>query len=248
VAKTKLFPLLEQSGDAGALAWAARMNQGIYSIMRIVSNLRLLGDTGALRNSYKQRTNLGEWLEQLVQRLEPLMQEAQRELVVELPTQEVLCNINGDLLQRALLNVISNSIKYTEPGGKILLRVKRKGSGHIQISVQDDGCGISGEAIKTLEQIFSLGPQISDSRSGTGLGLYMAKKIMADHGGDLFLEWKKDQGTIVYLLLDTVSQQPQELEVRFRPPIMDSYSGYDPLLQELADVLPSSVFDLRGVD
>jgi signal transduction histidine kinase len=244
-AKSKLQPLFEESEDPGVLDWAARMNQGLYSMMRIVGNLRLLGDPKALQDTYKVRTNMTLWLEDLAKRLQTLLGYAQRNLVTELPRQDIFCEINEELLRRAILNVISNSVKYTEPGGSIVLRAEKRDSGHLQITIRDDGPGISGGAIKTMSQIMDFRPQIQDGRAGMGVGLYMAKKIMVDHGGDLFLVLKPDAGATVCLMLGTGNSR--DLEVH-RPKRADSYSGYDPFLQELADVLPSTVFDPRGVD
>jgi signal transduction histidine kinase len=245
-AKSKLQPLFEEAEDPVIRDWAARMNQGLYSMMRVVGNLRLLGDPKALQDTYKVRTNVTQWLKDLVDRLRPLLEDAQRKLVTELPRQDIFCEINAELLRRAILNVVSNSVKYTEPGGSIEFRAEKKDSGYLQITIRDDGPGISGGAIKTMPQIMDFRPQLRDGRTGMGVGLYMAKKIMVDHGGDLFLVLKPDAGATVCLMLGP--GHSRNLEVHFRSKMVDSYSGYDPFLQELADVLPSTVFDPRGVD
>jgi signal transduction histidine kinase len=248
VAKAKLFPKLEETEDSDALTWAAQMNRGIYAILRIIGNLRLLGDPEALTDTCKKRTNVTQWLEQVTQRLEPLMRDAQRDLVVELPKQAVYCDIHEDLLQRAILNVISNSVKYTELGGHIVFRAEKRDPGRLMITIEDDGCGVSGWAMQNMEQLFRARPQISDGRNGAGVGLYMARRILEDHGGRLFMAFDPKSGTTVYMQLSTVSRPDRDVEVRTSSQLLDRSGGYDLFLQELADVLPDWVFDPRDVN
>jgi signal transduction histidine kinase len=254
VAKAKLFPkleeleTLEEPGNAQILAWAAQMNRGLYSILRIVGNLRLLGDPKALTNTIKMRTNITLWLENLHQHLEPLMREARRNLTVELPQHALYCDINEDLLRQAILNVISNSVKYTEPEGHIVFRAETREPNRLMITIQDDGCGMSGWGAQSIDQLFLLRPQILDGRSGTGLGLYMAKQILEDHGGRLFVAFHPKTGTTVYLQLSTVPRPRNDLLVRSESQLPDRCGGYDPYLRELADVLPDAVFDPRDVN
>lgn len=103
---------------------------------------------------------------------------------------------NGDLhaladaqrLSQVLDNLLSNAIKFTPAGGHVDVRATRKGDA-VEVRVQDTGIGLDGEQIRRLFQPFS---QVHDpltlERPGTGLGLYISKGLVAQHGGDMDAE------------------------------------------------------------
>ena len=91
---------------------------------------------------------------------------------------------SGDvsLIEKALKNVISNSIKYTPPHGKIEITGKKEG-GFVHIIVKDNGQGIKKEE---LEKIFE--PFYTGEGGGVGLGLVITKNIIEAHGGKIWAE------------------------------------------------------------
>ncbi len=95
----------------------------------------------------------------------------------------IQAKMNTALLEQAVLNLVDNAIKYSEPGAQIQIRV-HKADEMIAISVKDNGCGI---AKKYHERIFERFYVVDKSRSrklgGTGLGLAIVKHIAEVHGG-----------------------------------------------------------------
>ncbi len=117
-------------------------------------------------------------------------------------------------VERVLLNVVGNAIKFTGDGGHIVLKVRtlhRDGRRWAEISVTDDGIGIPSEAIeKVTLRYFTVGEQ----PSGSGLGLAMAKEIVELHGGCVKIESPppgKEKGTVVRIFLETV--QPPNIAI-----------------------------------
>lgn len=87
-----------------------------------------------------------------------------------------------DQLVQAFLNLILNAIDATEKGGKVELGVRRDGAG-VTVTVSDDGSGVgSGEAGK----LFS--PYFTTKKHGTGLGLFVTRKLVEGHGGRVAYE------------------------------------------------------------
>lgn len=102
-------------------------------------------------------------------------------------------------IQRVLINLLTNAIKYTDPGGEITVS-SIKYHGYIQVIVKDNGMGIPE---KDLPRIFDRFYRVDKARSrkmgGTGLGLAIAKEIVLAHGGDIRISNNDDKGTEVVI-------------------------------------------------
>ncbi len=114
---------------------------------------------------------------------------------------------DSDKLEQVLYNIISNSIKYTPNGGKIIVRAG-KVYHEIQIEVQDTGIGIPE---KDLSRIFERFYRVDKARSrelgGTGLGLAISKSIIDSHGGQIHIDSKPGEGTSVLITLPIVKKK-----------------------------------------
>lgn len=108
---------------------------------------------------------------------------------------------DSDKLEQVLYNIISNSIKYTPNGGKILVKAG-KVYNEICIEVRDSGIGIPE---KDLSRIFERFYRVDKARSrelgGTGLGLAISKSIIDSHGGTIDIKSKLGEGTTVLITL-----------------------------------------------
>jgi len=103
----------------------------------------------------------------------------------------------GDVtaLQRAVLNLIENAVKYTPAGGLVELTVDREDHSGL-LSVRDTGPGIpSGEAARVFEPFVRLDAARSRESGGAGLGLSIARSIVVAHGGTLTLETALGHGS-----------------------------------------------------
>ncbi len=95
----------------------------------------------------------------------------------------------------AVENLISNAVKYTSPRGTIDIKVKRI-KGAVKIAVSDNGKGISKEDMPHLFLRFNrLHSAITSNVPGTGLGLYLTKKIIELHGGKIIVESLENKGS-----------------------------------------------------
>ena len=98
------------------------------------------------------------------------------------------------LLSQVLSNLISNSIKHHDrDGGKILIEAKDRGA-YYEFAIADDGLGIAESQRQRIFEMFYTGNN-STSTSNTGIGLALVKKIVAEEGGQLWLEDNQDRGS-----------------------------------------------------
>lgn len=107
----------------------------------------------------------------------------------------------GDVgaLKRAFMNVVSNALKYSPAGSTITFRYRAKDNAHV-IAVADQGIGIpANEQTKVLEGYYRASNAKKVQTHGTGLGLWVSKRIMEEHGGSMWLESTENQGTTVHL-------------------------------------------------
>lgn len=104
--------------------------------------------------------------------------------------------LDQDRIFEVMLNLINNALKVVSSGG-ITLKVTKK-ENYIQIVVQDTGPGISEENIAKLFKEFS---QIEKDAAGSGLGLYICKKIVEEHKGKIWVESEEGKGSSFYFTL-----------------------------------------------
>jgi two-component system sensor histidine kinase KdpD len=122
-----------------------------------------------------------------------------REVTVELPADLPLVRIDAVLIERVLVNLLDNALKYTPEGSPLLLEAKEM-HGWVDVSLADKGPGLSGI---DLEQLFTPFNQYGGAGStsvqgsrGLGLGLSICKAIVEAHGGIIKAEERKDGGSI----------------------------------------------------
>ena len=114
-------------------------------------------------------------------------------LRVECPSDLPKVEIDLQRLEQVLVNLIHNAVKFTRPGGEILL-VAEAGNREVRFAVQDTGVGIPAEDISRIFERFY---RVDKSRtgSGTGLGLSIAKHIVEAHRGRIWVESIEGQGS-----------------------------------------------------
>ena len=102
---------------------------------------------------------------------------------------------NPPLLEQAVINLVDNAIKYSEPGGTVRLTAERD-EGGIVIRVADDGVGIEAEHLPRLfERFYRVDKARSRKLGGTGLGLSIVKHIVQAHGGGIDVASTPGQGS-----------------------------------------------------
>jgi len=135
------------------------------------------------------------------QLLEPLLVNKKTALRLELPESLPAVPLDRDRILQVLKNLLGNAIKFTPEGGVITVSAGVQ-SGSIQVTVQDNGPGISGDQLQRIFEKFRQvptpgGPMIK----GTGLGLAIVKQIITAHGGKVWAESKPGRGSTFHFTL-----------------------------------------------
>jgi two-component system phosphate regulon sensor histidine kinase PhoR len=100
-----------------------------------------------------------------------------------------------------LINLVDNALKYTPPGGRVVVGARHAGD-RIEIFVSDTGSGIPEKDLPRLtERFYRVDKARSRELGGTGLGLAIVKHIAQAHNGELMIESALNQGTTVRVFL-----------------------------------------------
>ena len=118
------------------------------------------------------------------------------------PANDVRLHADMKGLKRILLNLLSNSIKFTPAGGSVTLTVADTEGGRVALMVADTGIGIPAEKLNMVMEPFEqVDNEYTRTESGTGLGLSLVRSIVELHGGELTLESMPNKGTTVTIIL-----------------------------------------------
>jgi two-component system, LuxR family, sensor kinase FixL len=122
-------------------------------------------------------------------------------------------------VQRVFNNLLQNAISFTPTGGTITLTTAKKDERTVQIMIEDTGPGIAPQNLETLFERYKSSAK-KFKQLGTGLGLYLSKKIVETHGGTVWVESKMGKGSRFFFTLPV----PEE-SLQTKSPEQQSCSG-----------------------
>lgn len=118
--------------------------------------------------------------------------------------ERVMILADESMLEIVFNNLIANAIKFTEPGGRIVLRQEKAG-GDVVVTVSDTGCGMDEETVKHIFDKFYQGDS-SHSREGNGLGLALVKRVMDISGGSIAVRSAPGEGSEFIVRLKRIAE------------------------------------------
>jgi PAS domain S-box-containing protein len=119
---------------------------------------------------------------------------SQRPIEVTLGGPDAVAHADAGRLEQVLANLVRNAEKYSPSEGRILVSVAHR-PGEIEITVTDEGPGIAKEDHEVIfERFRQLGPHLTRSSGGAGLGLYIAKRLVEAMGGRIWVESELGHG------------------------------------------------------
>ncbi len=118
--------------------------------------------------------------------------------------ERVMILADESMLEIVFNNLIANAIKFTEPGGRIVLRQEKAG-GDVVVTVSDTGCGMDEETVKHIFDKFYQGDS-SHSREGNGLGLALVKRVLDISGGSIAVRSAPGEGSEFIVRLKRIAE------------------------------------------
>jgi len=194
------------------------MYQNSLRLLKMINNLLDLAkiDAGKMRLTL-DRVNLAEFIKGIVASVSPMADKKQIRLSFTDSDRfpELVCD--KEKVERILLNLIFNSLKFTEPGGSVTVWCgkarpeEENGQGDcVTVSVTDTGIGFPKEyQTKIFERFSQVDASASRKYEGSGIGLSLAKELVELHNGRIWAESEPGQGTVMTFTLPMDLKLPE---------------------------------------
>lgn len=174
-----------------AVGRVGRMVDDLLDAERMaLAKLRLPARPGDLRDLAREAIAL----------VSPLVEAQGISLAATLPEHPVVTSFDRDRMLQVFSNLLANAVKFTPKGGMVQLAVESN-DGLVRVSISDTGPGIPAEQ---HERVFRRFTQVGRGQGGVGLGLYIARRIVEAHGGNIGLVSRPGEGSTFFFTLPRV--------------------------------------------
>nr|WP_279285225.1 PAS domain-containing sensor histidine kinase [Clostridium chromiireducens] len=207
------------------------MKQNCYRLIKLVNNLLdiVKYDSGFIIPNM-QNEDIVYIVETIAMSIVPYAEDKGIELVFDTDVEEKIIAFDVDKMERIILNLLSNALKFTDRGGYIYISIKDKDE-KVEISVKDTGIGI---AVDKKEFIFGRFTQVNKSlkrnHEGTGIGLSLVKSFVELHNGEIKLESKLGHGSEFTVVLPSRQSEETKVETEIKDNVIERVS------MELSDI------------
>ena len=134
-------------------------------------------------------------IESLCKDMRPIISRRNQSMEIAMEKELPLVKADRARINQVLFNLLGNATKFTPDGGKLRVEAQRDDV-YVVVSVIDSGIGIrKEEQDKIFEEFYQLGSPLSEDKSGTGLGLTIARQIIDRHGGRIWVESEFGSGS-----------------------------------------------------
>lgn len=153
--------------------------------------------------------SLYDVLQDTIKLVRPLANEVDMNLNLHFSAELPSINFDADMIQRVVINLIENAIKYTPAGGDINLNVSLKDDETVLVSINDSGPGIPKDMLASIFEKFSR-IKHKNAPKGVGLGLAFCRLAVEAHGGKIWVESEDGQGSQFKFTLPLVTDDESE--------------------------------------
>ena len=212
-----VYAELLRSGEGGTLttaqtSYVGEIQTAVEAMTGLISDLLEISriDLG-LVEATDDRVDLCALVDEELALIEGLVRTKELHVERQYPPSSVEVVTNKRWLQIIVQNILSNAVKYISPRGEIALTIEDKKTDFL-FSVRDSGWGIpQHEQGRIFERFFRASNAKKQDSSGTGLGLYVTKRLVEKLGGKIWFESEKDRGAVFYVRFPKkVAAQPEE--------------------------------------
>ncbi|WP_297420507.1 PAS domain-containing sensor histidine kinase [Clostridium sp.] len=202
-------------------AYLKTMKQNCLRMIRIINNFldttKLNSDSEFIKIK-KRNGNIVNIIEDITQSVASYVNDKDITLIFDTNVEERIMGFDHDMMERIMLNLISNALKYSHSNGNIYVDFIDKETSVI-IKVKDEGDGIPKDKLNFIfERFGQVDNTLSRKCEGTGVGLYLVKSFVEMHGGKISVESVEGQGSefIIELPAELVKNEEQEDKVLFK--------------------------------
>lgn len=153
--------------------------------------------------------NINELIRRCIIKLENFIIEKDIDIEANFEEEDMYVKADVDSIERVIINLMHNAVKFVRPGGKIILSTSMY-KNKILVSVEDNGIGIDSNEIDLIwERFYKSDKSRSKEKGGTGLGLAIVRNIINDHNQEIWVKSEAGKGTRFCFTLDKASNSEQ---------------------------------------
>ena len=197
------------------------MKQNCLRLIRIINNFldvtKLNSDSGFIKIK-KRNGNIVNIIEEITQSVASYVNDKDITLIFDTNVEEKIMGFDHDMMERIMLNLISNALKYSHSNGSIYVDFIDKETTVI-IKVKDEGDGIPEDKLNFIfERFGQVDNTLSRKCEGTGVGLYLVKSFVEMHGGKISVVSVEGQGSefIIELPVELVKNEEEKDKILFK--------------------------------
>lgn len=200
------------------------IKQNSYRLLRLVDNLIDVTQVDSTNiKLYKENVNAITYFEDVVNSVSQYIKKMGKNIIFDTNEEEVFLDCDPEKIQKVILNLISNSIKYTEVNGNVWITLTTNWDEHrLYISVKDDGVGIPKDSYDIIFERFKQVDNLFIRRAeGSGIGLPLAKSFIELHSGEIWVNKTIDKGSEFIFYLPITSEKDSKINY-FYNKVIDS--------------------------
>lgn len=217
-----------------------QIRRGIHRIHRIINNMSDV----ALLDGHTPTTEVldfGSIIAESVEKSNALLADSGLTITYKDLDRRIYTKANRNLLERAVYNMLSNAIKFSDPGQPITAELSLRND-RLILSIRNSCSSVRPEMLSTAFTTYQRKAAVEDSRIGIGLGMPLIRAAAQAHGGTVLID--QPEPNLVRVTLTIAVCPADDLPTLRNPTLrhLDYAGGRDHALLELSDVLPANVY------
>ena len=234
-----LLSYLEENIDLDkekVINYVKNLRQNVYRILRLVNNIL---ETSNIEEKYSSMDmdnyNIVSIVEETILCVAKYIEHTNKSITFDTEEEEIVLACKPNDIEKIILNLISNSLKFTEDNGNIEVDIKvNTEEEKVFVHIKNDGPSISKENAEYIFNRFSqIDENITRENEGSGIGLYLVKYLVEKHNGEIWLNTEVDRGVefIFYIPIKTTNKKGN-IKIHF----VEEHSMIDKCRIEFSDV------------
>jgi signal transduction histidine kinase len=209
------------------------IKQNCYRLIKLINNIVDLSksNSGLLKLNLCN-VNIVDVVKNIVQSVSEYVKSKELKIIFDTNVEEKIIACDTDKIERVMLNLISNAIKFSNPNGEIYVNVINKIE-TVEITVKDTGVGIEKQHLNNIfNKFYQEDKSLSRNAEGSGVGLSLIKSLIELHGGNISVESEVNIGSIFKVEIPARTVESQ----KFREEIKSMNNKIETIKIEFSDI------------
>ena len=239
VTADRLFPVSGLSDDPAAAEQVAKINRGLYQMLRVISNMSDASHYTTATTARQEVRDVTAIMDEIFTKAAETVPHSGVILEYRGYPEAVYSLVDAEKLERAILNIIGNALKFAPKGSTIQASLVKRNQ-KLYLTIQNSGTGIARQIRGSMFSRYNREPGLEDGRFGIGLGMVLVRTTAALHGGTVLVDEPQENTTRITMTLAIRTRNSAQV----RSPLFSiDYAGErDHCLLQFSESLPSELY------